>query len=197
MAESILNKYLITILSLLFAMACLASEPVTVSYVDLQKYQGTWYEIARIPAYFQKECVGGTMAQYKINTNNTVDVVNSCDRKGGFRKIAKGNARIKDAETNAKLEVSFVRIFGKWIYAFGGDYWILYLDENYEHVIVGHPDRTYGWILARSSVVTTEKLKFLESELRRQGYDTCKLLTTRQIDGFDNEYKLCEVVLQN
>lgn len=194
MAESILNRYLITILSLLFAMACFATEPTTVPFVDLQKYQGTWYEIARIPASFQKDCIGGTMAQYKLNSNNTVDVVNSCDRQGGFRKIANGSARVVDSATNSKLEVSFVRIFGKWIYAFGGDYWVIYLDENYEHVIIGHPDRTFGWILSRAPVVSLDKLKFLDSELKRQGYDTCKLLTTRQTDGFDNEYKLCEVV---
>ncbi len=193
MSESLVHRYLLPILIFMFAVACLA-EPTPIPYVDLNRYQGDWYEIARIPASFQKECFSGTMAQYELANDGTVNVTNSCDRKGGFRKIARGQARVISTDINSKLEVTFVSFLGKWVYLFGGDYWILYLDDNYQHVIVGHPKRTYGWILSRSSVIDKQTLQHLETRLRQQGYNTCQFLTTRQTDGADNEYKLCEVV---
>lgn len=177
----------------MFTIACLA-DPTPFPQIDYNKYQGDWYEIARIPASFQKDCFSGTMAQYELTSEGTVNVVNSCDRNGGFRKIAKGQARIVDPQVNSKLEVTFVSFFGNWIYSFGGDYWILDIDENYQHVIVGHPQKKYGWILSRTATLDKSILRNLEAKLGKHGYNTCNFLTTRQVDGAEQEHKLCEFV---
>lgn len=131
----------------------------TVKYVDLKKYSGLWYEIAKIPNSFQDHCVKGTTAKYTLTKDGEIEVVNSCIDEDGEVDDADGVARIVDKKTNAKLEVSFVSFLG-WR-PFWGDYWIIGLDENYQWAIVGTPNRKYGWILSRTPKlddVTMEKI---------------------------------------
>ena len=146
------------------------SVPVSVTYVDLDKYSGLWYEIAKIPNSFQDHCAYGTTAEYKIEPDGDIIVINKCYDKEGDLDIADGVANIVDKTTNAKLEVSFVSFFG--IRPFWGDYWIIGLGEDYEYAIVGHPERKYGWILSRTPSLTDEKMKEIWAILIEQGYDT-------------------------
>lgn len=183
-------------LSLLFSLittVSFASQPRTVEYVDLDRYVGTWYEFAKIPASFQKDCIANTTAVYSKNQDGTVSVENSCDKENGERNVAKGNARIEDKETNAKLTVTFVKILGRWIYTFGGDYWVIGLGADYQFAVVGHPDREYGWILSRSPALDAASLQEAQNILIENGYDTCKLITTIQKDGMEQEVPLCEI----
>jgi len=154
------------------------SEPVTVEYVNLDKYAGLWYEIARIPNRFQKDCTGNTTAQYSIREDGMIDVVNSCIQADGSADSAKGIARIVDTKSNAKLEVSFVRFLG--INLFWGDYWIIGLDENYQYAVVGHPERKYGWILSRTPALSENQLDKIFSMLKLQGYNPDKFVMTKQ-----------------
>ena len=141
----------------------------TVDHVDLERYAGLWYEIAKIPNSFQKQCASGTTAEYALLDNGKVQVINRCRQSDGQEDSAEGVARVVDTKTNAKLQVSFVRIFGKnW---FWGDYWIIGLEENYQWAIVGHPKRKYGWILARMPALSPEELERCHTILRQQGYD--------------------------
>ncbi len=141
----------------------------TVSYVDLNKYTGKWYEIAKIPNRFQKGCVRNTTAEYKLRDDGDIDVINRCIEADGSVNEAEGLAKVVDEKTNSKLEVSFVSIFG--IHLFWGDYWIIGLDKNYQYAVVGHPDRKYGWILNRTPEMSEEKLNEAFKILKENGYD--------------------------
>ena len=141
----------------------------TVSFVDLNKYAGIWYEIAKIPNSFQKKCVRNTTAEYKLRDDGNIDVINKCIEEDGTVNEAEGLAKVVDEKTNAKLKVSFVSIFG--FHLFWGDYWIIGLDKGYEYAVVGHPTRKYGWILSRTPKLAKEKLQEAYSILQDNGYN--------------------------
>ena len=141
-----------------------------VSKVDLNRYLGTWYEIARFPHRFQEGCVQ-SWAMYTLLEDGKIGVLNQC-RKGsldGEISSAKGKAWVVDKETNAKLKVSF-------FWPFAGDYWIIDLGENYDYAVVGHPSRTYLWILSRTSEMDEALYTRLLERLQKQGYDTSRLI---------------------
>jgi apolipoprotein D and lipocalin family protein len=146
-----------------------SSPPKTVDYVDLTKYTGQWYEIAKIPNSFQDHCIKGTTAKYTMKKNGEIAVINSCIDEDGEVDDAEGIARVVDKKSNAKLEVSFVSFFG-WR-PFWGDYWIIGLDENYQWAIVGHPEREYGWILSRVKQPDDKTMNEIFDILKEQGYN--------------------------
>ena len=143
--------------------------PTTVKYVDLNKYTGLWYEIAKIPNSFQDQCVKNTTAKYILKDDGEFAVLNSCIDEDGKIDEADGIARIVDKKTNAKLEVSFVSFFG-WR-PFWGDYWIIGLDEDYKWAIVGTPNRKYGWVLSRTPQLSIETMNGIFEILKDQGYN--------------------------
>jgi len=142
---------------------------VTVKQVDLKKYVGLWYEIAKIPNSFQDQCAYGTKAEYKIDEDGDIVVTNSCFDDEGKRDVAEGLAKVVDKKTNAKLEVSFVSFLG--IRPFWGDYWIIGLDENYQWVIVGTPSRKYGWVLSRTPSLPDSTMQTIFEILKSQHYN--------------------------
>jgi apolipoprotein D and lipocalin family protein len=149
----------------------------TVPQVDLNRYVGTWYDIASFPQSFQRGCTGST-ATYTIRKDGEIDVLNRC-RKGsldGKEETAMGRARVVDRVTNAKLKVSFFRPF--W-----GDYWIVDLGSNYEFAVVGHPGRDYLWILSRTPTMDPEVYKGIVGRLKEQGYEVERLNRTLQHVG--------------
>ena len=141
----------------------------TVDYVDLKKYVGLWYEIAKIPNSFQDQCVKGTTAKYILKEDGKIAVVNSCIDEDGEVDDAEGVARIVDKNSNAKLEVSFVSFLG-WR-PFWGDYWIIGLDENYKWAVVGTPSRKYGWVLSRTPQLDKQTMDTIFQILKDQGYN--------------------------
>jgi apolipoprotein D and lipocalin family protein len=152
--------------------------PVPVARVDLERYAGRWFEIAKIPNRFQKQCVGGTTATYTLREDGKIEVVNRCRKRGGGMAEARGVAEIVDKETHAKLRVSFVSFLG--FRPFWGDYWILALGENYEYALVGTPDRKYGWILSRTPALPTETIRGILDAIRTQGYDPDRFQASSQ-----------------
>lgn len=145
----------------------------TVAHVDLQRYLGTWYEIAAFPQSFQRGCTAST-ATYTLRDDGQIEVINRCrkDSPEGPEKVAQGRARVVDRTSNAKLEVSFFRPF--W-----GDYWIIDLGPSYEYAVVGHPSRDYLWILARTPGMPPDTYQAIVQRLTAQGYDTSRLVRTR------------------
>jgi len=142
----------------------------TVASVDLERYIGKWYEIAAIPQRFQAGCAA-TTAQYSLRDDGHIGVVNSCRLKDGSIKNARGTAWAVD-ESNAKLKVRF-------FWPFSGDYWIIELAEDYSYAVVGHPNRDYLWILARSSEMESALFDTLmESIGTKHGYDLSKIVKT-------------------
>lgn len=145
----------------------------TVNEVDLDRYLGRWYEIARFPNSFEENCEGVT-AEYGRRDDGLISVVNTC-RKGspdGEPKVAKGRARVVDEETNAKLEVSF---FGP----FWGDYWVIGLADDYSLSLVGEPSGRYLWILSRTPQISEAVKAQAVSTLKEKGYNTEALYWTQ------------------
>lgn len=145
-----------------------------VEHVDLERYLGTWYEIASYPAWFQKNCTAVT-ADYSLRDDGLIRVVNSC-RKGGLDgplKQSSGRARVVDPTTNAKLQVSF---FGP----FWGDYWIIDLDPSYRWAVVGVPSRKYLWILSRTPTMDDALYREIVGRLPERGYTPNTLNRTLQ-----------------
>ncbi|MBF0362916.1 MAG: lipocalin family protein [Oligoflexia bacterium] len=168
-------------LSLIFASYAMADSntlPQTVNNVDIQKYMGRWFEIAKYPNWFQKGC-GATEANYKLLDNGYVSVINRCKDLSNPTKIkeATGTAYVADQVTKAKLKVSFVPFFQRWGF-FAGDYWILALDQDYKYVLVGTPDRKFLWILSRTPTLDESILDELKAVAEKEGFDLSKLTTT-------------------
>jgi apolipoprotein D and lipocalin family protein len=154
------------------------NELQVVNKVDLNKYIGLWYEVAKIPNWFQKKCIKNTTAEYSLRDDGKIKVVNSCIQDDGSKNVAEGVAKVVDNISNAKLEVSFVKILG--IQLFWGDYWIIGLGENYDFAIVGSPDRKYGWILSRTKKLPSDKLNQISDLLKIKGYDIKNFEFTEQ-----------------
>jgi apolipoprotein D and lipocalin family protein len=150
--------------------------PQTVARVDLPRYQGTWHEIARLPMWFQRNCLR-SQATYGILETGEVSVLNECDTPSGGKESIRGRARVMDAGTNAKLEVRFDGWFSVFIPSQPqGNYWILYIDGEYRTVIVGTPDRKYLWIMARTPVIDDARYAELVGVARGLGFETDKLV---------------------
>jgi apolipoprotein D and lipocalin family protein len=145
-----------------------------VPQVDLGRYMGTWYEIARFPHRFQEGCVA-TRATYTLRDDGKVDVLNECrlEHFDGPLKTAKGTARVVDEPTKAKLKVTF-------FWPFYGDYWIIDLGENYEYAVVGHPGRNYLWILSRTPTMDDALYGRLLKSVEARRYDISRLIRTSQ-----------------
>ncbi|MFZ4714776.1 MAG: lipocalin family protein [Bacteriovoracaceae bacterium] len=158
--------------SLAFLQSLSAKEVTTVDYVDVNRYLGTWYDIASYPQWFQKGCTN-TRALYQLKHNGDLKVTNSCNKDSvtGKEKVSVGKAKIVDQETNSKLKVSF---FGP----FYGKYWIIDLDPNYQYAVVSDPKRSTLWILSRTPKMDEEVLAGIFERLKEQEYDLSKLLFT-------------------
>ena len=157
-----------------------AQDLATVPSVDLNRYAGRWYEVARYPNRFQKQCTGNTSADYKLLPNGRIEVLNQCRKSDGSIKAAKGEARIVDSATNSKLEVRFAPSFLSFLPFVWGDYWITDLGSNYEYSVVGDPGRKYFWILAREPKLDEQTYAGILERAKRNGFDTAKVIKTPQ-----------------
>jgi len=157
-----------------------AQEVVTVPSVDLKRYVGKWYEIARFPNSFQKKCIANATAEYRARSDGDIDVTNRCKVEGGVLDQADGLARVIDGSRNAKLQVRFAPPWLAWFPLVWGDYWIIDLDADYSIATVGTPSRDYLWILARKPVLSTAEYEAAVNNATKQGFDTSKLVKTLQ-----------------
>ena len=142
-----------------------------VPHVDLNRYVGQWYEIARLPNRFEKKCANSVTATYSLRTDGKIEVVNRCRKLSGDYTTAKGKAKVVDKTTNAKLKVTF-------FWPFYGDYWILDLGKNYEYAVVGAPNRKYLWILSRSPQMDETVYRQLLAKMAARGFNTEQMIKT-------------------
>lgn len=145
----------------------------TVDSVDLKRYVGDWYEIARYPNRIQKQCAGDIHARYTLLDDSKLSVRNECRKANGQPDVSSGTAKIADPKTNAKLKVTL-------FWPFSRDYWIIDLDPNYRYAAVGEPDRKYLWILSRAKDLDEASYQKILKHLAENGYDTSKLVKTKQ-----------------
>lgn len=143
--------------------------------LDVSRYLGRWYEIAKFPNQFQKKCVADTSAEYSLLANGQISVVNQCRLADGSLQIAEGLARQIGGSHSAKLEVRFAPAWLSFLPFVWGNYWVVDLDERYELAAVSEPNREYLWILSRTPAVDEASYKALLYRLANMGLDVQKL----------------------
>jgi apolipoprotein D and lipocalin family protein len=172
----IVNAIVLTVITSMVVVAGMAAldgkgDLNVVGAVDLARYSGRWYEIARLPNRFEKKCADSVTATYTLRSDGKVDVVNRCRKANGEYTSAKGKAKVVDKKTNAKLKVTF-------FWPFYGDYWILDLGPNYEYAVVGAPNRKYLWILSRTPQIDEQLYQRLLSDMETRGFATDRMIRT-------------------
>jgi apolipoprotein D and lipocalin family protein len=131
----------------------------------------------------QRDCTRGTRAEYTaVPERGEIGVLNSCRRADGTLDSARGRARFTGPEGHGRLEVTFFRPLGLWLWPIVGAYDVLAVDEDYRWSLVGHPSREYAWILAREPRLDGATLDRLRERLAAEGYDPCRLVLTADAD---------------
>jgi apolipoprotein D and lipocalin family protein len=161
------------------AGGAVSSEVRTVPHVDLDRYAGEWFEIARFPNRFQDECAGDVRAMYERRSDGRIDVTNSCRRADGSVQKANGVAKIVDPSTGARLKVRFAPALVSFLPFVWGDYWIVGLSEDYSWATVGSPDRKYLWILARQPRLDASAFDAARAAAQNNGFEVDSLVETR------------------
>ncbi len=168
---------------ILMVTACatvnLVKELPTATSVDLSRYVGKWYEIARLPMWAQRNCLRST-AEYRVLESGEIGVKNACVTTDGEETSIEGKATIVDQVHRAKFNVLFDQWAAKLVAFFTssdqGNYWILRVDPEYRHVIVGTPDREYLWILARTPSLPESTYQELVAFSQGLGFTTENLI---------------------
>jgi apolipoprotein D and lipocalin family protein len=158
----------------------------TITSLDVPRYLGTWYEIAKFPNWFQRKCVGNTKAVYSLRTEGTLKVMNSCKTADGDISEAEGTARQIGAKDSPKLEVRFAPSWLSFLPLVWGDYWVIDLDSQYQVAAVSDPRREYLWILSRTPQLDKKAYDELLQRLQVQQFDVRKLEITSQQSTLKN-----------
>lgn len=159
------------------------TEPLkTIERLDVARYLGTWYEIAKYPNRFQRQCVADTQALYRLRDDGQLDVINRCRQANGDVAEAVGRARQNGPADSPKLEVRFAPAWLSWLPMVWGNYWVIDLDQGYQLVAVSEPSREYLWVLSRTPTVDAAAYEALLGRLREKGFDLGRLERTPQPD---------------
>ncbi len=153
---------------------------VSIVALDVPRYMGGWYEIAKLPNWFQRNCVRDTKAVYRLLPDGQVEVDNRCRDKDGKTQQAIGAARQSDAGKSSELEVRFAPAWLSFVPMVWANYWVVDIDSQYQLVAVSEPTRKYLWILSRTPQVDEKAYEALLVRLRDQGFDLAKLARTPQ-----------------
>ena len=152
----------------------------TIATLDVPRYMGTWYEIAKFPNRFQAKCVANTRARYLAQTDGSVQVLNSCITADGSTIDALGLAKQIGTATSPKLQVRFAPVWLSWLPMVWGDYWVIDLDADYQLAAVSDSKREYLWVLSRTPQVNDKAYGALMERLKSQHFEVEKLERTTQ-----------------
>lgn len=152
--------------------------PATVAQVDLPRYMGRWYEIARLPYFTERRCVCDVHADYVLGDDGMVYVTNRCTHADGGTGVANGIARVTDPGSNARLEISFRQLYG--VNVFWDDYWLIGLGADYDYALVGQPTRRRGWLLARTPQPGETAVQAWLAEFAAKGFPADAFIRTVQ-----------------
>ena len=176
-----MKKLLVHLLLLVSGVSALAQEALTpIPSLNVPRYMGTWYEIAKYPNFFQRKCASNTVAQYSTQADGTVRVFNSCKQEDGKVIDALGQARQIGEATSPKLEVRFAPAWLSFLPFVWGNYWVIDIDTDYQLVAVSEPKREYLWILSRTPEVSAKAYDELLARLGKSGFDLKRLEKSRQ-----------------
>lgn len=148
---------------------------LTMPRVDLQRYAGTWHEIARLPATFEAVCAGQPSATYEPLPDGALRVVNRCRGHDGAWREVEGVATVQPGSGNAKLDVSLWPVWLRWLPMAWAPYWILFVDGDYEVAVVGHPNRRALWLLSRQPRLEPAQIETLVRIAASQGFPVERL----------------------
>jgi apolipoprotein D and lipocalin family protein len=148
------------------------------AHVDLGRYAGSWHEIARLPTAFEASCAGQPQASYVLREDG-FEVINRCPSPDGRVRVAQGEAKPLNGSGGAKLKVSFMPAWLRWLPVGWSDYWILFVDEGYTVALVGEPNRRYLWLLARRPRIERDTLHELVGMARAQGFPVERLVLSQ------------------
>lgn len=165
------------LLSAALALPAAAAEVTSVETLDITRYAGQWHEIARLPMFFQRNCVADVTAQYTLRDDRLVGVRNSCRNEDGETDVVDGVAR-RDADHAGRLEVRFAPDWLSWLPLTWADYWVIALDPDYQWAIVGEPGREYLWILSRTPDMPKAQLDELKAKAVAMGYQLDTLIVS-------------------
>lgn len=158
------------------ASALAADAPLrVVPEVDFTRYQGRWYEIARLPNWFEKSCARDVTAEYTPRDDGRIAVVNRCRQSDGKMKSAEGIARRVEGKPPSVLKVRFAPAILSFIPQVWGDYQVIALAPDYSYAVIGTPDRKYLWVLARAPRLDPAVYGMLLDDARMQGFDVARL----------------------
>ena len=167
--------------ALLLLLACIApaahaADPVTsVPELDISRYAGQWYEIARLPMSFQDECAGDITAAYTLRDDELIGVRNACRTVDGETSVAEGVARQVRGHPG-RLEVRFAPDWLSWVPFLWADYWVIDLDPGYTWAVIGEPGREYFWILSREPAMDRVLFEKIKARAVAMGYDLAPLI---------------------
>lgn len=150
----------------------------TVAALDLERYSGAWFEYARLPSAPEAVCAGDVTAHYAANADGTLRVLNRCIDRAGVLRDVHGVGRPGDAP--GRLEVTFAPSLLHWLPFVWAPYWVIDIDSDYRHALVGTPDRKHLWLLARSPVIERATLQRMVELAEAEGFDIERLRRTPQ-----------------
>lgn len=151
------------------------NEPLPVARIEPARYVGLWHEAARLPNSFEQGCLMAT-AEYALEENGRVSVVNTCRDSEGETRVARGHARIVGENGEGKLKVSF-------FWPVEADYWVLERADDYSWSIVGEPGGRYLWVLTRAERITPEERAFFETRITALGFRPAELVWSAANSG--------------
>ena len=151
-----------------------------IARLDVPRYLGAWYEIAKFPNWFQRKCAEQTQAQYRLHSAGQIEVLNSCRRADGTVIQAQGLARQIGAADSPRLQVRFAPAWLSFLPVVWGDYWVIDLDDSYQLAAVSEPRRAYLWILSRTPQPDPQRYQALLERLQARGFDLSALERTPQ-----------------
>jgi len=162
-------------LALMLPMRAESKPLTTEAKIDLQKYSGKWFEIARLPNFFERNCEKDITAEYTVGARGDVTVRNSCATKQGKVIVANGVAK-KATEAQVTLKVTFVPAALRFLPFVWANYTVIKVDEDYRYALVGEPGRKYLWVLCREKSLADETYQSLLKLAQEEGFDTSKMI---------------------
>jgi apolipoprotein D and lipocalin family protein len=162
---------LFTVMAAVIMNQASAQKITPVTGFSLEKYLGTWYEVARMPFRYENG-LSDITATYGMRDDGKVSVVNRGIKDNGKESVARGKAKFAGAQDVGHLKVSFFL----WFYA---DYIITELDSTYQYALVASPPK-YFWVLSRTPQLDSAVVQRLLSTAHTLGYDTAKVIMTPQ-----------------
>jgi apolipoprotein D and lipocalin family protein len=152
----------------------------SITSLDVPRYMGTWYEVAKYPNWFQKRCIANTSATYAVQPNGMLQVLNRCQKEDSSMTDALGEAKQVGDANSPKLKVRFAPAWLSFLPFVWGNYWVIDLDPQYQLAAVSEPSRKYLWILSRTQAVEPKAYDALLQRLKEKGFNLDAIEISKQ-----------------